>query len=333
MSFRSERAVSSAASLRTFARSAPVKPGRAAGHGEQVDPGRHRLALGVDLEDLVPADHVGVLDGDLPVEAARAQQGGVEDVGPVGGRDEDDVGLDVEAVHLDEQLVERLLALVVAATEARTAVPADGVDLVDEDDGRRVGLGLLEQVAHPAGADADEHLDEVRAGDRVEGHAGLAGDRAGQQGLAGTGLPVEQDTLGDLGADGEELGRLAEELDDLVELLDGLVGPGDVGEGDLRGVLRGQLGPGLAELHDARAAALRLGHEEPEEPDEEQDGEEADEQRPERAVALDLVVVAVGQAGLQLVDELRGAGVDVLGPDLGGARRSSSRGRRRSGPP
>ncbi len=83
--------------------------------------------------------------------------------GPVRGRDEDDAALDVEAVHLDQQLVERLLTLVVTAAEPGTAVPADRVDLVDEDDGRRVGLGLLEQVADPAGADADEHLDEVGA--------------------------------------------------------------------------------------------------------------------------------------------------------------------------
>ena len=128
----------------------------------------------------------------------------------------------------------------------------------------RVGLGLLEQVAHAGGADADEHLDEVRAGDRVERHAGLAGDGAGQQGLAGAGRAVEQHALGDLGADRQELGGLGEELLDLVELLDGLVGAGDVGEGDLRGVLGRELGPGLAELHDPRAAALHLAHQEPE---------------------------------------------------------------------
>ena len=154
------------------------------------------------------AVQVGALDGDLPVEAARAQQRRVEDVGPVGRGDEDHAALDVEAVHLDEQLVERLLALVVAAAEAGAAVPADGVDLVDEDDGRGVGLGLLEQVADAGGADADEHLDEVRAGDRVERHAGLAGDGARQQRLAGAGRAVEQDALGDLGADRLELGGL-----------------------------------------------------------------------------------------------------------------------------
>ena len=156
----------------------------------QVDTGRDRLALGVYFEDLLAAGHeVGPVDRDLPVEPAGAQQGRVEDVGPVGGGDQDDAALDVEAVHLDEHLVEGLLALVVAAAHAGTAVPADGVDLVDEDDGRRVGLGLLEQVADPGGADTDEHLDEVRAGDRVERHAGLAGDGPGEQRLAGARRP------------------------------------------------------------------------------------------------------------------------------------------------
>ena len=106
------------------------------------------------LEDGGAPGHVGGLDADLPVEAAGAQQGGVQDVGAVGGGDENDVGGGVEAVHLDQQLVEGLLALVVPAAGARAAVAADGVDLVDEDDGGGVLLGLVEQVAHARGAHA-----------------------------------------------------------------------------------------------------------------------------------------------------------------------------------
>ena len=160
------------------------------------------------LQDRLAALQVRAVDHDLPVEPARAQQRRVEDVGPVGRGDQDDAALDVEAVHLDQQLVEGLLALVVAAAQAGAAVAADGVDLVDEDDRRRVRLGLLEQVADAAGADADEHLDEVGTGDRVERHAGLAGDRPGEQRLAGAGRAVQQHALGDLGADGLELGRV-----------------------------------------------------------------------------------------------------------------------------
>ena len=86
---------------------------------------------------------------DLPVEPAGAQQRRVEDVGPVGGRDQDDALPVTEAVHLDEQLVQRLFALVVTTAEAGTALAADGVDLVDEDDAGLFCFGLLEQVPNP----------------------------------------------------------------------------------------------------------------------------------------------------------------------------------------
>ena len=128
-----------------------------------------RLALGVHVEDLFPAQDVGPVDDDLAVEAPGPEQGRVEDVGPVGGGDHDHTRLGVEAIQLDQQLVQGLLPLVVAAAQSGAAVAADGVDLVDEDDRRSLSLGLLEQVADPAGTDPDEHLDELGAGDGVEG--------------------------------------------------------------------------------------------------------------------------------------------------------------------
>lgn len=133
---------------------------------------------------------------DLPVEAAGPQQRRVQDVRPVGGRDQDDAGPRVEPVHFDQQLVQRLLALVVPAAQARAALAAHGVDLVDEDDARVVLFGLVEQVAYPGRADTDEHLDEVRAGDGEERDAGLARHRAGKQRLTGPGRTVEQHAPG-----------------------------------------------------------------------------------------------------------------------------------------
>ena len=151
----------------------------------------------MDGEDALAALHVRTVDDDLAVEAAGPEERRVEDVGPVGRRDEDDALVRLEAVHLDEELVERLLALVVPAAEARAAVAADGVDFVDEDDAGRVLLALLEEVADARGADADEHLDEVRAADREERDVGLAGDRAGEQRLAGSRGAHEEHALGD----------------------------------------------------------------------------------------------------------------------------------------
>ena len=267
--------------------------GRTPRHAFQVDVGRHRLALGVHLEDLEAAPEVWGVDRDLPVEAARPEQGGVEHVRPVGGGDQDHAAADVEAVHLDQQLVEGLLALVVAAAHPGATVPADGIDLVDEDDRRRVFLGLLEQVANPRRADADEHLDEVGTGDGIERHPGLAGDGSGQQRLAGAGLAVQQDALGDLRADGLELGRFGQELLDLLELLDRLVASGDVAEGGLRGVLVGDLGLRLAELHDSAAAALDGVEQEEEQHSDDDERDQRAEQRAEearrRVLALPLI--------------------------------------------
>ena len=212
------RAASSAASLTRLARSAPEKPGvpRAITLGSTSGAsGTLRMCT---LQDLLAAADVGVRHHDLAVEAAGAQQRRIEHVGPVGGGDQDDALVGLEAVHLDQQLVERLLALVVAAAEAGAAMAADGVDLVDEDDAGRVLLGLLEHVAHAGGADADEHLDEVGARDGEERHVGLAGDGAREQRLAGARRADQQRAARNAAAEPLEFLRVAQELDDLLQV-------------------------------------------------------------------------------------------------------------------
>ena len=205
-------------------------PGRAAGDDVDVDVVGHLLVAQVHVEDRDPLVLGGERHDDRAVEAPGPQQRGVEDVGTVGGRHHHDALGGLEAVHLGEHLVQRLLALVVTAAETGAALAPDGVDLVDEDDRGRLLAGGLEEVAHPRRADADEHLHEVGAGDRDERHAGLTGDGAGDERLAGAGRTDEQHALGDAGADVLELRRVLEEVDDLGDLgLDRRV-PGDVVE-------------------------------------------------------------------------------------------------------
>lgn len=135
--------------------------GRRFGDDAEVNVGSQRLIARMYLENLLTALHVGHIDINLAVKAAGAGQGAVKNVGAVGGRHDDNAGIGLKPVHLDQQLVERLLALVVAAVLAAAALLADGVDLVDENDTGRLFLGLLEQVAHLARAHADEHLHEL----------------------------------------------------------------------------------------------------------------------------------------------------------------------------
>ena len=224
----------------------------------EVDVGRERHLAHVHLQDLLAADEVGVRDHDLAIEAAGPQQRRVEHVGPVGRRNDDNAFVLLEAVHLDEQLIERLLALVVAAAEARAAMPADRVDFIDEDDAGRVLLGLLEHVAHAARADADEHFDEVGAGNGEERHVGFARDRARGQGLAGARRADEQHAARDAPAELLELLRIAQEFDDLLQVLLGLVDARDVLESDAPLRLGQKLGLRLAEAHRLAGAALHL---------------------------------------------------------------------------
>ena len=170
----------------------------------------------------------------------------------------------VEAIHLIEKLVESLLPLIVAphGHGARTRL-AYSVDLVDEDDARRLGLRLVEQVAHPRRADANEHLDELGATYREKGHAGLAGGCFGDQGLARAWWTYEQDSLRQLSAELDETIGLFEKLDDLLELLLHFVDPGHIAEGDTGHFARDLSGLALADRHHAPWSTAHTLHEEP----------------------------------------------------------------------
>ncbi len=143
---------------------------------------------------------VGLVDQDLTIEAAWTEQGRVEHFGPVGCGHDDDRLARIEAVHFRQQLIERLFALFVTAERALRARLTQRVELVDEHHARRFGFGLLEQIAHARGADADEHLDEFRTAQAEEGHMSLAGNRTSQQRLTGARWADEQHALGNLAA-------------------------------------------------------------------------------------------------------------------------------------
>ncbi len=203
---------------------------RAACDDCRVDVVRDRHLAQVHAHDLLAAADIRQADIDLAVETARTQQRLVEHVGTVGGGDHDHAGIRLETVHLDEHLVQRLLALVVAAAHAGAAMTADRVDFVDEHDARRMLLRLLEHVAHTGRADADEHFDEVRTRDAEERHLRFTRDRAGEQRLAGTRRADQQHAARNATAQFLEFLRIAQEVDELGHFFLRFVAARDVGE-------------------------------------------------------------------------------------------------------
>ena len=264
---------------------------------------------GVHPEDLLAALEVRQLHGHAPVKTAGPRERGVERLGPVRGGEDDDAVVALEAVHLGQQLVKCLLALVVAA-DLPVALFADGVDLVDEHDAGRFLLGLTEQVAHLARAHADEHLHELRTGHGEKRHICLARNGLGQHRLAGSRRADEQNALGHGCADVLIFRRVVQVVDDLGQVFLGLVLAGDIGEFDALGRLDVDLRVRAAEPehHGVRPAGLvrhALEHELAE-GDKKHDRQQPRQQkRQKRRHLLDDLARELRAGVLQAVDEVR----------------------------
>src|SRR5262249_24220794 len=250
--------------------------GRARGDDTEVHAWRQHHRPGVQSQDRLAPAQIGLVDDHLAIEAPRSKERLVEHLGPVRGGHEDDALRGIEAVHLGEQLVEGLLALVVASDEPGAAGPrlADGVQLVDEDDAGRLVLGLLEQVAHARSAHSDEHLDELGAGEGEERHVRLAGHRAGEQRLARARGTHQKHALRNAPAEPLVFPRILQEVDDLDELRLRLVDARDVAERGLELLAIEDLVFGAAKRQGLGGPAADPAHEE--HPDGDHDAERDD---------------------------------------------------------
>ena len=221
---------------------------------------------------------------------------------------------------------------------------ADGVDLVDEDDGRGLLAGVGEQVAHPGRADPDEHLHETGPGQGQERHPGLAGHGSGHQRLAGAGRADHEHAPGSDRAGVAVLVGVFEEVDHLGHFLFGPRVAGDVVEAGGGAVVEVvDAGLGAAHTGDAAGHGPASPADPHEEPDQQQQRQQVDEDpesghaRPGGAGHLHVVVlelggqlvvgdgrghlggvpVAVGQGAAHVTVGGDGGRLDLVGVDVG----------------
>ena len=152
----------------------------------------------MDLENLEPLRFVGLRDFNLPVQPSVTEEGRIENVGTVRRHDHLDLALFLEAVHLIEQLHEGPLNLTVGTGTLGETTSADGIDLVHKDDAGLMVLGEAKHLPDDAGGLADVLVDDGGRHDLEEGAVNVGGQGTGQEGLAGAGRSVQEDTLGGL---------------------------------------------------------------------------------------------------------------------------------------
>src|SRR6516162_9287127 len=95
-------------------------------------------------QNLLSSPLVGPIDQDLPVKAAGAQQRRIQHFGPVSRAKQYQAARRVKTVEFGEELVQCLVFFVMPAADISAAGAAERIELVDEDDRRRVLARLLE---------------------------------------------------------------------------------------------------------------------------------------------------------------------------------------------
>ena len=202
-----------------------------AGESRALPRDQRDVEVGVDhaLEDLIRAVkvddvHAGLSVGeghlDHAVKAAGSDQRRVDDVRPVRRGEHHHAAVAAEAVHLGKELVDGGHLLVVALHRRRVlSAHGDRVKLVDEDDARAALARLVEEVANARRAHAHEHLHELGARAREEGHLGLARQAPGEQSLARSRGSAQEDAHGDGRTRPHVPLIIAEVGDELVHLL------------------------------------------------------------------------------------------------------------------
>ncbi len=186
----------------------------------------------MDLHDLQPASPSRHADLDLAVEATRTTKGRIDGVLAVGRADDDDLATAAEAVHQGEQLRDHAAFRL---SRHVLALGRDGVDLVDEDYGRRFLLCLLELLPQLLLALPVVLGHDLWTVDAVEVRPRLVRHGLGDERLARSRRTVQQHAPGGNDAEAfEQLGMLERQFDDLAHALQLVPEASDVVVGDRR---------------------------------------------------------------------------------------------------
>ena len=86
----------------------------------------------------------------LAVKSAGTKQRAVENFGPICRRQKNHADIWLESVHFHQQRIQSLFALVVDGADMHAALPANGIQFINENDAGCMAFGLVETNRVPA---------------------------------------------------------------------------------------------------------------------------------------------------------------------------------------
>mmetsp|Transcript_37639 Transcript_37639/g.73533 ORF Transcript_37639/g.73533 Transcript_37639/m.73533 type:complete len:356 (+) Transcript_37639:174-1241(+) len=172
----------------------PRELGRSLGQLLNIDILGHGRLAQAGLEDVEARGVVGKGNVHELVEAPRAHEGGVDDVGPVGGADDEDVLLLAHPVHLRKHLVHHTVPSTAGIASRAAASTRDRVELVEKEHAGCRLPRLVEDLPDVALRLTKPHGEQLGTLDRDEVGLALVGNRLCEQRLAAPGGTVEEHT-------------------------------------------------------------------------------------------------------------------------------------------
>src|ERR1700730_13377861 len=115
------------------------------------------------FQDCLAAIEIGCVYDDLTIKAAGSKQGPVENLRTVSSGQNNNASVGLKTIHLHQQSIKRLLALIVDGTDMDSSLSPNRVKFINEYDTGRMLLGLFEEIAHSSCAQSDKHFHEIAA--------------------------------------------------------------------------------------------------------------------------------------------------------------------------
>src|SRR6266487_4584941 len=258
----------------------------------------------MNLQDGEAPIPVGTINRHAAVEAARAQERYIKTIGTVRRGNYHYRLTVIEAIHLHQQLVERLFALIIGINTGAT-LSTDGINFVDKDDARGSFLCLLKQVADAAGTNTNQHFHKFRTRHREERYSSLASNCTCQQCFASSRRSNQQHAAWNLATQTLELLRRLQKLNYFLQLVLRLIHTCHISKSGTRTVFQYQLGATLAETKDALLSLRRTATEEKDSTYQEDPGQEIDQHAQPECIVGWCLVVDRCTAGNKLLGQFR----------------------------
>jgi len=131
---------------------------------------------------------IGQSDTRSLVSDLADQPGRVQNVAPVGSGQNNDLMPFVKAVHLYQELVKGLFALVVCLLQTGSSAASHGIEFIDEDNGWSSRFGLFKEAAHVTRPSSHD----LRGADGEEWHTRFSRHCSCKQCLVGSRLTHEK---------------------------------------------------------------------------------------------------------------------------------------------